>query len=122
MKTNETLGRAVPRGKKRGCLCKDGKTYSRKCCDGTLRSQGIGRITAEVAKTNMYRVEFCSDGHKHNVWSDTISLVVGNVYYLAMANAHHNGCYTVLRTTTEVGLEYNSATLYDNCTACIAAN
>ena len=29
-KTNETLGRAVPRGKKRGCLCKDGKTYSRK--------------------------------------------------------------------------------------------
>ena len=47
-KTNETLGRAVPRGKKRGCLCKDGKTYSRKCCDGTdgtLRSQGgIGKI------------------------------------------------------------------------------
>ena len=44
-KTNETLGRAVPRGKRRGCLCKDGKTYSRKCCDGTLRAQGIGRIT-----------------------------------------------------------------------------
>jgi hypothetical protein len=25
-------------------MCKDG-TYSRKCCDGTLRSQGVGRIS-----------------------------------------------------------------------------
>jgi hypothetical protein len=24
-------------------LCKDG-TYSRKCCDGTLRSQGVGKV------------------------------------------------------------------------------
>jgi len=44
-KTNETLGRNVPKNGRRGCLCKDGKTYSRKCCDGTLRAQGIGRIT-----------------------------------------------------------------------------
>jgi hypothetical protein len=42
-KTNETVGNAVPKGKKRGCLCKDG-TYSRKCCDGTLRSQGVGKV------------------------------------------------------------------------------
>lgn len=45
-KNNETLGNAVPNNKRRGCMCKDG-TYSRKCCDGTLRSQGIGRITGE---------------------------------------------------------------------------
>jgi hypothetical protein len=45
-KSKETVGRAVPKGKKRGCMCKDG-TYSRKCCDGTLRSQGVGRITGE---------------------------------------------------------------------------
>jgi hypothetical protein len=43
-KTNETLGRNVPKNGRRGCLCKDGKTYSRKCCDGTLRAQGIGKI------------------------------------------------------------------------------
>ena len=117
----KTPSRTSPKSSRRACLCPDG-TYSIKCCDGSLQAQGIGRIHAEAPKQNMYRVEFCSDGHKHNVWSDTISLVVGNVYYLAMANAHHSGCYTVLRTTTEVGLEYNSATLYDNCTACIAAN
>jgi len=43
-KTNETVGNAVPSGSRRGCMCKDG-TYSRKCCDGTLRSQGVGRIS-----------------------------------------------------------------------------
>mgnify|MGYP003643602303 CR=1 FL=1 len=45
-KSNETLGMSSPRGDKRGCLCKNG-TYSRKCCDGTLRAQGVGRITGE---------------------------------------------------------------------------
>lgn len=42
MNSNETLGNQVPRNSRRGCLCRDGKTYSRRCCDGTLRSQGIG--------------------------------------------------------------------------------
>ena len=41
----ETRGRAIPRaeGARRGCLCKDGKRYSRECCDGALRGQGIGQ-------------------------------------------------------------------------------
>jgi hypothetical protein len=120
-KSKETVSNSSPKNKKRGCLCKNG-TYSIKCCDGTLRAQGVGRISAEAPKQNMYRVEFCSDGHKHNVWSDTISLVVGNTYNLILKNSHHTGCYTVLRTTTEVGLEIQSATSYDNCTACLAAN
>lgn len=33
-----------PKGGKRGCLCKDGKTYSSKCCKGELINQGIGKI------------------------------------------------------------------------------
>jgi len=33
-----------PKGGTRGCLCKDKKTYSRKCCDGSLWAQGIGNI------------------------------------------------------------------------------
>ena len=40
----KTPSRTSPKSAKRGCLCKDGKTYSRKCCDGTLRAQGIGKI------------------------------------------------------------------------------
>ncbi len=35
---------ASPRTKNKGCLCKDGRTYSRKCCDGSVRAQGIGKI------------------------------------------------------------------------------
>ncbi len=37
----ETPGKSSPRGSRRGCLCKD-NTYSTKCCDQTLRAQGIG--------------------------------------------------------------------------------
>jgi hypothetical protein len=33
-----------PKNDKRACLCKN-NTYSRKCCDGSLRAQGIGNIT-----------------------------------------------------------------------------
>jgi hypothetical protein len=43
-RTNETPSRTSPRNSRRGCLCKDGRTYARKCCDGTLRAQGIGKI------------------------------------------------------------------------------
>ena len=39
----KTPGRATPRSNRRGCLCPDG-TYSRKCCDGSLQAQGVGKI------------------------------------------------------------------------------
>ena len=42
-KEKETKGKSSPKGGKRGCLCKN-NTYSAKCCDGTLRGQGIGKV------------------------------------------------------------------------------
>jgi hypothetical protein len=39
-----------PKGGKRGCLCAD-NTYSSKCCDGSLRAQGIGKTASSVAQT-----------------------------------------------------------------------
>ena len=42
-RNKNTVSRSSPRSGKRGCLCANG-TYSRKCCDGLLRSQGIGNI------------------------------------------------------------------------------
>jgi len=39
------LNNASPKVSKRGCLCWDKGTYSKKCCDGSLRAQGIGNIT-----------------------------------------------------------------------------
>lgn len=40
-----TPSRTSPKNTKRGCLCPDGKKYSRKCCDGSMLAQGIGNIT-----------------------------------------------------------------------------
>jgi len=37
-----TPSRTSPKSSRRGCLCKN-NTYSRKCCDGSLLAQGIGR-------------------------------------------------------------------------------
>jgi hypothetical protein len=39
-----------PRGGNRSCLCADG-TYSIECCDGELKSQGIGSLVQSVAST-----------------------------------------------------------------------
>lgn len=44
-KIKETASYSSPKGGQRGCLCRDGKTYSRKCCNGTMRAQGLGKIT-----------------------------------------------------------------------------
>lgn len=31
-----------PTSSKSGCLCEDGKTYSKECCEGKIINQGIG--------------------------------------------------------------------------------
>jgi len=43
-KKNATVSRTSPTNGRRGCLCPDGRTYSKHCCDGTLEAQGIGKI------------------------------------------------------------------------------
>ena len=41
---NETPSRTSPKSSRKGCLCKD-NTYNTKCCDGSLRAQGIGKTS-----------------------------------------------------------------------------
>lgn len=57
-----TRGRAIPRGygARRGCLCAD-NTYSRKCCDGALRGQGIGQTQVPYPQRGAFSSGF-SDG------------------------------------------------------------
>ena len=43
--------RTSPKGGQRGCLCKDGKSYSIQCCNGSLHAQGIGVIDGVVIPT-----------------------------------------------------------------------
>lgn len=49
MKKERTDRNPSPQNDRRGCLCKDGKTYSRKCCDGSFQAQGIGNITGTTS-------------------------------------------------------------------------
>jgi len=49
--------RTSPKSNDRGCLCKDTLTYSKKCCDGSLWAQGIGRITAIVSEPELILTE-----------------------------------------------------------------
>lgn len=37
----KTPSYSSPKKSRRGCLCRDG-TYSKKCCNGNLSSQGVG--------------------------------------------------------------------------------
>ena len=46
--------RTSPKGGQRGCLCKDGKSYSIKCCNGSLHAQGIGVIDGVVIPTIIF--------------------------------------------------------------------
>jgi len=40
-----TPSKTSPKGGRRACLCED-NTYKIKCCDGSIRAQGIGKTTA----------------------------------------------------------------------------
>ena len=46
-----TVGRNVPRGNRKACLCPD-NTYSRKCCNGYLLNHGIGLISSVGSEFN----------------------------------------------------------------------
>ena len=47
-----TPSRSSPKpGGNRACLCRDGRTYSRRCCDGSLQAQGIGNVTGNQSST-----------------------------------------------------------------------
>jgi hypothetical protein len=118
-----TPSRTSPKNSKRGCLCKD-NTYSRKCCDGSLLAQGIGKTKGEVITGVWYGyvIESCTDAHTHHVHIHDTPLEVGKTYYLTLEN-NHNECYTVLEESQAEGIHINTASVsYDDCTQCEDAN
>ena len=109
-----------PQNDSRACLCKDGKTYSRKCCDGSFQAQGIGNIT-KASITRYYTVTNCNGGTKH-IHTHDLELTVSDIYYLVFVHHNHTDCYTITATRTNGHFEVNKATAYNNCAACQAAN
>ena len=110
-----------PQNDKRGCLCPDGKTYSRKCCDGSFQAQGIGNITKSTT-TYYYKIQLCGHSSHKEVYIEDVELTINNVYYFNFAYNGHSGCYTVISAVTSGEHRINSVTNYSDCDACIAAN
>lgn len=119
-----TYSKSSPKGGRRGCLCADGKTYSSKCCDGSLQAQGIGNITKEVhtGVVNYYKVQRCGHSMHKEIHLHDRTLTAGNVYYLNFENTNHSNCYTVLHSVSSGEHHIESETVYVDCDACIAAN
>lgn len=111
----------VPSHSRRACLCRDG-SYSRKCCDqDDYFTQGIGSISSyDPEPYQGYRIRGCSDSHEHNVHFHG-TLTVGDVYYIVLQNGH-SGCHTIIEERNSEGIHINTATRYDDCDACSAAN
>ena len=120
MKKEATPSRTSPKKSKRGCLCKNGRTYSSKCCDGSLAAQGIGSTT-RASITRYYNVTNCNGGHKH-VHTHDLELTIGDVYHLTFVHHNHTDCYTITETLTSGHFEITSAIAYDDCVACQTAN
>jgi hypothetical protein len=54
----DTKGLSSPKNSRRGCLCKDNTTYSRKCCEGYLINQGIGQTEREALERGAFSAGF----------------------------------------------------------------
>ena len=49
------------------------------------------------------------------------TLTIGAVYFMNYANAHHNGCYSVIEEVDGGGLHLESVDLYADCDTCLAS-
>ena len=55
-----TLGKSSPKDSRRGCLCLDTNTYDKKCCDGFLINQGIGKTESVITDLGGFSSGFSS--------------------------------------------------------------
>lgn len=55
-----TRGKSSPKNSRRGCLCIDSNTYSRRCCGGALIQQGIGQTEFPAATLGGFSSGFSS--------------------------------------------------------------
>jgi hypothetical protein len=58
------MAKSSPKNSKRGCLCKDGKTYSKECCEGELINQGIGKTQSDAENPTEMTVTENPDGSR----------------------------------------------------------
>lgn len=127
-----------PRGSRRACLCKDGRTYSRKCCDGELINQGIGSLSGGgssiiispeveaiippppplISDYNKYRISACTGGARYSVFTSE-TFISNAIYDLTLSNGD-SGCFTAgaSSTTADVLVTAVNSVAFDGCSDC----
>jgi hypothetical protein len=55
-----TRGRAIPKNRRRGCLCVDSDIYTVECCKGALVNQTIGQTQSAVVQRGAFSSGFSS--------------------------------------------------------------
>ena len=55
-----TRGRAIPKNRRRGCLCVDSDIYTVECCKGALLNQTIGQTQSAVVERGAFSSGFSS--------------------------------------------------------------
>ena len=122
-----TPSRTSPKGGRRACLCKD-NTYSIKCCDGSLRAQGIGSTVGEDLSGVWYgyTVQRCSatDIHKKpRSYARHRTNSRENILFNIRKQWSQCLLYGNSRTSRRAGIHINTASIaYDDCTDCENAN
>jgi hypothetical protein len=114
----------IPKDKRRACLCRDGATYSRDCCDDDYMNQGIGNITSTATLPSVdqygYKMQLCGHSKTHHFFGD-VELTVGNIYYVDSQHDNKDGCYEALsRDDQTAGQEWVRAFSYADCNECDA--
>tara|TARA_R100001377_G_scaffold4680_1_gene2664 strand:+ start:9916 stop:10293 length:378 start_codon:yes stop_codon:yes gene_type:complete len=114
--------RTSPSNNSRACLCADGNTYSKNCCNGKMINEGIGNITGHstIGDENYYRVLKCDSGIQKDIHVHNSSLTISSAYYLEFENPDYNGCYEVIGDPAYSGVHVENFTLYSNCANCLA--
>ena len=72
---------ASPTHGRRGCLCKDGRKYSRKCCDGSVGAQGIGKIRLSYYFQSTMTVGYAYDNWGYRKYYPQIGSITSKFWY-----------------------------------------
>ena len=82
-------------------------------------------VCVHITKTSVsrfFKVTSCVDNTVKHIHTQDLPLTVNSIYYLKFVHHHNSGCYTITATRNSGHLDINSATNYNNCNTCIAAN
>lgn len=99
---------ASPTHGRKGCLCKNGRTYSRKCCDGSVVAQGIGKIRLSYYFQSTMTINNAYENWGYRKYYPQIGSLTSNFWY---NNDYEVTTLTVYPPSKSMLLEFENANL-----------